>query len=107
PTGLRLERDARWLFASAYLRERTVAAGLALGEAPVVHPGIDPATFPEADARRWDGSLLCLGRLDPRKGVATAIEALGSLPGHTLRCVGAGDREHGERLAALAAERGL
>ena len=107
PTGLRLERDASWLFASAYLRERAVAAGLALGEAPVVHPGIDPASFPEAEERRWDGSLLCLGRLDPRKGVATAIEALGSLPGCTLRCVGAGDGGHGERLAALAAERGL
>jgi glycosyltransferase involved in cell wall biosynthesis len=104
PTRVRLDRAAEWIFVSAYLRERAVAAGLPLGEAQVVHAGIDPDAFPAADERPWDGRLLCLGRLDPRKGVATAVEALAALPGCTLRCVGAGDDSHRERLAALAAE---
>ncbi len=107
PTRLRLGRAAEWIFVSAYLRERAVAAGLAVHAAPVVHAGIDPVAFPAADERPWDGSLLCLGRLDPRKGVATAIAALAALPACTLRCVGGGDDSHRERLAALAAERGV
>jgi glycosyltransferase involved in cell wall biosynthesis len=107
PTPVRLERAAEWIFVSAYLRERAVAAGVAVDGAPVVHAGIDPDLFPAAEERTWDGSLLCLGRLDPRKGVATAIEALAQLPGCTLRCVGAGDEAHRERLAAVAAEYGL
>ncbi len=107
PTRLDLEGAAEWVFVSAYLRERAVAAGLALGRAAVVHGGIDAARFPEAPEREWEGALLCLGRLDPRKGTATAIEALAGLPGCTLRVVGGGDEAHRDHLRALADDTGV
>ena len=70
--GARRGRDARadpgcgstargWLFASAYLRERAVAAGLALGEAGVVHAGVDPASFRRAQERHWGGACSTAG----------------------------------------------
>jgi len=107
PTRVRLERAARWIFVSRYLRERAVAAGLAVSEAPVVHAGIDPRRFPAAGERTWDGSLLYLGRIERRKGIASAIDALSALPGCTLRCVGAGDEVHRAGLMKMAARRGL
>jgi glycosyltransferase involved in cell wall biosynthesis len=107
PTRLGLARDAEWIFVSAYLRERAVAGGLAVDGAPVVHAGIDPRRFAPASEREWEGSLLCLGRLDPRKGTTTAVEALARLPGCTLRFVGGGDAAHREHLRALADAAGV
>ena len=68
----------------------------------VAHPGIEAGRFEPAPRREWNGRLLCLGRIDRRKGVATVIEALGELPGCSLRCVGAGDPEHLAELEELA-----
>ncbi len=107
PSRLRLERVAEWIFVSAYLRERALAGGLAVDGAPVVHAGIDPGEFPAAEERAWDGSLLCLGRIERRKGIATAIAALAALPGCTLRCVGPGDDVHLAGLERIASQRGL
>ena len=107
PTDFDLAGAARWLFASAYLRESAIDAGLDAEDSPVVHPGVDPAAFPPAPEREWEGHLLCLGRIDPRKGVATAIRALAELPGARLRCVGAGDEAHLAELRELADELGV
>jgi glycosyltransferase involved in cell wall biosynthesis len=104
PTGVRIDRAASWSFVSEYVRERAVAAGLDVGACPVIHSGIDEQRFEPAPAREWQNNILCLGRIDPRKGVATAIKALPELPGYTLRCVGGGDQAHLDELRQTAAE---
>ena len=77
PTRVRLERAAEWLFVSAYLRERASAAGLAVDAAPGRPRRDRPGRlFRGRRSASGTGALLCLGRLDPRKGMATAIEAL-------------------------------
>ena len=101
PSRFELAPTARWLFASEYLRESAAAVGVAPARPVVVQPGVESDRFAVAPERAWEGRLLYLGRIDPRKGLATAIEALAELPGCTLRCVGSGDEPH------LAALRGL
>ena len=64
----RVDGAARWLFASEALREQVPAAGLPVGHAEIVHPGIDLARFPLAPAKPWSGRLLYAGRLSPLKG---------------------------------------
>jgi glycogen synthase len=76
----------------------------------VVYSGIDRSDFPQtaAAARPWSWKLLSVGRLDERKGVHLAIEALRALPsGATLDVLGRGDAEYRARLEALAAELGV
>jgi glycosyltransferase involved in cell wall biosynthesis len=107
PGRFDLAATASWLFVSAYLRDRARAIGLDVGGAEVAHGGIDPERFPAAPAREWEGRLLCLGRIDPRKGVDTAIRALALLPDCTLRCVGSGDERHLAELRELARELGV
>jgi glycosyltransferase involved in cell wall biosynthesis len=107
PTGIAIERAAEPLFVSAYLRDRAVAIGFDVGGAEVVHAGIETGRFESRPARAWAGRLLCLGRIDERKGVATAIRALAELPECSLRCVGDGDREHLAELERLAGELGV
>jgi glycogen(starch) synthase len=102
PTGVDIAASAEWIFASAYLRERAVAGGIAVQDSEVVHPGIDPSSFPQAPEGEWRGRLLCLGRIDPRKGIETAIRALPELADCTLRCVGSGDPAHLDELRLLA-----
>jgi glycosyltransferase involved in cell wall biosynthesis len=104
PTGVDLAGAADWSFVSAYVRERAVAEGLDVGGSPVIHSGIDSDRFRPAPERQWEGRLLCLGRVDPRKGVATAVRALPELPECSLRCVGTGDASHLAQLRALTAE---
>ena len=107
PSGFELGPTASWLFASNYLRERAAAAGVEVGAATVAHPGIETGRFAPSRPREWEGRLLCLGRVDSRKGVATVIGALGELPECTLRCVGAGDPGHLAELAEAAAAAGV
>jgi glycosyltransferase involved in cell wall biosynthesis len=107
PSRFDLGATASWLFVSAYLRDRAAAIGFDVAEAEVAHGGIDPDRFPAAPAHEWEGRLLCLGRIDSRKGVDTAIRALAHLPGCTLRCVGSGDDRHLAELRGLAREIGV
>lgn len=76
-----------------------------------VYSGIDLDTFGTAtgrDHRRWSWNLLYVGRIDPRKGVETAIRALGRLPDSaTLTVVGRGDTEELSRLHGVASELGV
>jgi D-inositol-3-phosphate glycosyltransferase len=81
----------------------------------VVFNGIDTGLFrplpPDPELRRELGAspgaplLLFVGRLQPWKGVETALRALPELPG--ARLVVAGDGEDRARLEALAGELGL
>ncbi len=70
----------------------------------VVHSGIEPSEFSArpADERPWGGKLLYVGRLDERKGVLTAVDALSELPEDaSLRFVGRGDAEPAIRERAV------
>jgi glycosyltransferase involved in cell wall biosynthesis len=74
----------------------------------VVYGAVDQALFPRrATAPPWRGRLLYAGRLDPRKGVETAVRALPSLPGTTLEVLGPGSDEQRAHLDAVAAEVGV
>jgi len=104
PAAVDFEHAAAWLFNSDEVRRRSLAAGR-LADARVEHPGIDDSLFQSAPPRAgWRGRLLYLGRMDERKGVHVAVEALARLPGATLTVQGRGDPAYVERLERRAAE---
>lgn len=114
-TGLptRLPDDLGARVRTVFVSERTWQAaedrtGWRFPGAEVVPSGIDRTDFPpvEPDPRPWRGRLLCVGRLDPRKGFATAVRAVAQLPGSCLDVVGRADPEHRRQLEQLAAELG-
>jgi glycosyltransferase involved in cell wall biosynthesis len=79
-----------------------------LGRFEVAYGGIDPIFLRAQPLRDWSWRLLYVGRIDPRKGIDTALEALALLPdAATLTVVGGGDRERLEALRALAGRLGL
>jgi glycosyltransferase involved in cell wall biosynthesis len=108
PTAMPAPRNATFAWLSNFVRDRVLAAtGWSVGHETVTYSGIDPADFPVAtlaDADRpWRWRLLCVGRLEPRKGFAAAVEALASFPPEaTLRIVGPDDGTHRDQLTALA-----
>lgn len=80
--------------------------------ATVTYSGLDRADFGSLhageEAGSWGGRLLYVGRLDPRKGVETAIRALQSLPsGYTLEIVGTGESSYVDHLQGLVADLGI
>ncbi len=100
----RLRSACRWVFASHTLEARARESGFDPLLAEVAHPGIDLQLFRRPDEARpgWDWRLLYCGRIDERKGIDTAIEALTHLPSQaTLRVVGGGDDAHLADLRAL------
>lgn len=109
PTTFDLAGSAHWLFNSEAVRDAALEANPGLEDTAVAHPGIDEALFAEpAPTRRWDWSLLYLGRLDRRKGVHIAVESLRHLPGEArLLLQGDGDAEYTEELRRLAERLGL
>jgi glycosyltransferase involved in cell wall biosynthesis len=95
---------ARWLFASEHLRERCLAERGPLADTALAHPGVDLGAFAAGEQRPWRGRLLYAGRLDERKGVHVALDALESLPPTiTLRVVGSGDPSYARLLAGRGA----
>jgi len=77
----------------------------------VVPSGIDGGEFPlapDAGRRPWVWRLLHVGRLDPRKGVHTVIEALAACPAEaTLQVLGTGDERYLAELQALSRRVGV
>ena len=99
PGRVDLDGAATWLFNSERMREKTRAAGWSLPRSRVAHPGIDHSLFVASEPRPWRWRLLYLGRLDERKGVHLAVEALTELPAETtLVLQGSGDERYVERL---------
>lgn len=98
---------AEWIFVSEMVRQSARQAGWNLERSEIAHAGIDPLRFPRAPERPWEGRLLYLGRIDPRKGIAVAVRALAELPGATLDIVGGGDEAHEKELRELVAALGL
>jgi len=106
----RLKSACRWVFASHVLQRSARESGFDPPLARVVHPGIDLELFgcPGRGRRDWRWRLLVCGRIDERKGIHTAIEALAHLPAQaTLRIVGGGDEAHLGALRVLVARLGL
>jgi glycogen(starch) synthase len=88
-----------WLFNSEHTRRLSLATGLDLPRTAVAHPGLDDELFtPVAPRDDWAGRLLYVGRLDERKGVHVAADALERLPGTTLTIQGHGDRDYTQTL---------
>ena len=108
PTRLDLDGAARWLFNSRQLLSSARDAGLVMPAADVSPPGVDPSLFAPTEPGQWRWRLLYCGRADPRKGLATAIEALAQLPAEAeLTIHGDGDDAFLRQLSALASTLGV
>lgn len=102
PGRISFDAAAHYAFVSETTRAHAIRRGLPLTDTSVVHSGIGSA-FERAPGRAWEGRLVYVGRIDPRKGIATAIEALVDLPEATLRVVGDGPPDHLAELDRLVA----
>jgi glycosyltransferase involved in cell wall biosynthesis len=98
----------RWVFVSETTRRRAVDALGDLGTTEVAPSGIDPAFIDPAPEHEWGWRLLHVGRLDPRKGVDTAVEVLPHLPRNArLVLAGGGDTAYERRLRGRIRELGI
>jgi glycosyltransferase involved in cell wall biosynthesis len=107
--GAKLGLAARYVFVSDATRQRARASGLSLANTTVAHSGVDPVFLePQPADPIWGWRLLVAGRLDPRKGIETAITALAQLPQHAqLLVAGGGDASERTRLEQLAEQLGV
>jgi glycogen synthase len=103
PARFEPQGTAHFVFASEETR-RVSLERWPLEGTEVAHGGIDRAFLDAAvPPGEWAWRLLYVGRIDPRKGIATAIRALALLPAEaTLRVVGGGDEAHLGELRELA-----
>jgi glycosyltransferase involved in cell wall biosynthesis len=112
-TGLpaRVDFDAAgaWLFNSEVVRDKSRLDGLELPGAQIAHPGIDEGLFGPEPARPWRWRMLYLGRLDPRKGIQLAVEALAELPPDASLVIqgGGGEASYVESLRQRARQLGV
>jgi glycosyltransferase involved in cell wall biosynthesis len=102
------QASAHFVFASEDTRRASLERWPIDGS-EVAQGGIDSSFLDGAmPPAKWSDRLLYVGRIDPRKGIATAIRALALLPvATTLRVVGGGDDAHARELADLARGLGL
>lgn len=99
PEGTVLLNSLR--LADELVRTRSIPPGWS-----VLPPGV-PLPDAPAPERPWGGRLLCLGRLDPRKGVDVVVDALTRLPDDVrLSVVGGGDPAVAAELRERAARAG-
>jgi glycosyltransferase involved in cell wall biosynthesis len=105
PARVNLASAAMWVFISEHLRSR---ARVPSEYATVAHPGVDPARFASRPPGEWGWRLLYCGRIDPRKGIARAVESLAQLPAEArLTIDGGGNDKHAAELSALAQRLGV
>jgi glycogen(starch) synthase len=108
PAQLDLGRAACWHFVSRHTRRRARNAGWQLPRTEITPAGVDTRLFRHSPARAWRWRLLYAGRIDPRKGIDTAISALARLPGDAvLEVVGRGEGDHEQQLRAHAKQLGV
>jgi glycosyltransferase involved in cell wall biosynthesis len=101
PTRIDFDRAARWYFASDSVRKAAPVDG------ELLPPGLDEVFLAPAPERDWQWKLLAPGRIDPRKGLATAIGAVAQLPRARLEIIGSGDSAHRAELDALVERVGV
>ncbi len=103
PARVDFDRAASYQFVSERTRRHALSQGLRLPRSGIAHSGIHPDFLEPAPQGEWHWRLLYVGRLDPRKGVDTAVEALPHLPDEArLELIGGWDAREEERLGALA-----
>jgi glycosyltransferase involved in cell wall biosynthesis len=108
PARVDFDGAARYLFVSERTRRHALAQGLGLSRTGVAHSGIHEDYLDPEPPAEWRWRLLYVGRLDPRKGVDTTVEALARLPREAqLELVGGWDTREEDRLRALARELGV
>lgn len=89
---------ARVAFLSEYSRRMGLALGIPPERTLVARMGIDHARF--APTQEKDGSVLFVGKLEPRKGVWDVLAVATALPERTFRIAGWGPEEEALRRAA-------
>ena len=108
PARLHLDQAAHWAFNSRHLLDAVRADGWTLPGAEILPPGVDLRAFAASERGPWRWRLLYCGRLDPRKGIATAVEALPALPEEAvLRIHGDGEAGYRDELRRLAERLGV
>jgi glycogen(starch) synthase len=103
PTRVDFADAATYVFVSETLRRQ----GPPLPRTAVEPSGVADDFVDPRPPQPWSWRLLSVGRIDPRKGIATAIEALAELPEATLTVAGAGPETVLADLAALAERLGV
>jgi glycosyltransferase involved in cell wall biosynthesis len=103
PTRVDFAAAATYVFVSETLRRQ----GPPLPRTAVEPSGVEDAFVDPRPPRPWGWRLLSVGRIDPRKGIATAIEALVALPEATLTVAGGGPEALLADLGALAERLGV
>jgi glycosyltransferase involved in cell wall biosynthesis len=107
PARVDFDGAAKYVFVSERTRAHALR-GLTLRRTGIAHSGIDERLLAPTPDRPWGWRLLYVGRLDPRKGVDTAVEALALLPAEAqLEIIGGWDSAEETRLRALAGDRGV
>jgi glycogen synthase len=103
PTRVDFAAAATYVFVSETLRRQ----GPPLPRTAVEPSGVEDAFIDPRPPRPWAWRLLSVGRIDARKGIATAIEALVELPEATLTVAGSGPEALLAELEALAERVGV
>ena len=80
PTRVDLGRAGRMLFNSRYTMVAAQQAGVDIGNAEIIHPGISSQFSDPIPSRPWQSRVLYVGRIDRAKGVDTAVSALAVSP---------------------------
>jgi glycosyltransferase involved in cell wall biosynthesis len=108
PTQADFGAAATYVFVSDFIRRHAIDQNLGIAHAEVAHSGIHPDFLDPAPERDWEWRLLYAGRLDHRKGIDTAVEALAHLPPQAhLTVVGGSDGAERTRLEQLAERLGV
>lgn len=99
---------AAYVFVSDFTRRHALDLGLGQLHTAVAHSGIHPDYLDPAPERDWGWRLLYVGRLDSRKGVDVAVEAMAQLPSDArLEIAGGWDVNEEARLRELAQRVGV
>ncbi|HEY1567453.1 MAG TPA: glycosyltransferase [Solirubrobacteraceae bacterium] len=108
PTHFEPAQAGPALFNSAYTLRAARAAGVRLGAAEIIHPGIAAAHLDPLAERPWGWRMVYVGRIDRGKGIDTAVAALAHLPEEArLDIHGKGDATHARELMAQAHRLGV
>jgi glycogen(starch) synthase len=108
PASVDFANAATYVFVSDFTRRHALGLRLGLRRTGVAHSGIHSDYLDPAPEQEWRWRLLYVGRLDPRKGVDLAVEALAHLPSEArLAIAGGWDRKEEARLRELAVRLGL
>ena len=108
PTRFETGAVAEWVFCSDSVRRGALSRGRELSVTSVAPSGIHERFLHPAPEREWGWRLLYVGRIDPRKGIDVAIDALAELPAQArLTVVGGGEAAETARLSARIAQLGV